>query len=87
MYVKIKLTVWVESLLEIVQEEEDDSEATLPIRDLDAVAIHIPVVEASRERVVTEMESMVNQGLETLVCHFRLIRVAFTDSNYRIIHC
>ena len=39
----------------------------LPIGELSAVAQHVPTVEASRQRVVEEMESMVTQGLDELV--------------------
>lgn len=57
-----------ELLLESVDEDnEDDSEAMLPIGELSAVAQHVPTVEASRQRVVEEMESMVARGLDELV--------------------
>lgn len=55
-------------MLETVQEEnEEDSEAMLPIGELSAVALHVPAVEASRRRVAEEMESMVERGLAELV--------------------
>lgn len=44
-----------------------DHDEVLPIRDLRAIAIHIPSVEAYRNRVVETMEEMVERGLNELV--------------------
>lgn len=48
-------------------EREDDPEALLPIRSIQAVEANVPAVELSRQRVVEEMESMVQRGLNELV--------------------
>ncbi|KAK4050211.1 hypothetical protein OIO90_005193 [Microbotryomycetes sp. JL221] len=45
---------------------ENDIESTLPIQTLQIVAAHVPTVELSRRRVVEEMESDVQQGLDQL---------------------
>lgn len=59
-----------ESLLtagEGVEAAEDDPEALLPIRSLNAIEAAVPAVELSRRRVVEEMESSVQRGLDEMV--------------------
>ncbi|GAA5903350.1 hypothetical protein JCM6882_008146 [Rhodosporidiobolus microsporus] len=59
----------LESLLsasEGVEPAEDDPEALLPIRSLNAVESAIPSIELSRQLVVGEMESAVQRGLTDL---------------------
>ncbi|GAA5842073.1 hypothetical protein JCM11251_002004 [Rhodosporidiobolus azoricus] len=59
----------IENLLsasEGVEPAEDDPEALLPIRSLNAVESAIPSIELSRQLVVEEMESAVQRGLTDL---------------------
>lgn len=53
---------------------EDDPEALLPIRTINAVESNVPAVELSRRRVVEEMEATVQRGLRELASR-PLIRV------------
>ncbi|GEM10348.1 componentof oligomeric golgi complex 5 [Rhodotorula toruloides] len=58
-----------ESLLvagEGVESAEDDPEALLPIRSLNAIEAAVPAVEMSRRRVVEEMETSVQRGLDEM---------------------
>lgn len=48
----------------------DDPEALLPIRSIKSVENCVPAVETSRQRVVEEMESTVQRGLDQLVSRF-----------------
>lgn len=49
------------------EDQEVDHDEVLPIRELRAIAIHIPLVEEYRTRVVETMEEMVERGLNQLV--------------------
>jgi hypothetical protein len=54
------------------QEMENDHDEVLPIRDLQAIAVHIPLVDVYRRKVVETMEEMVERGLNQLVGSFHL---------------
>lgn len=55
-----------------LEEQDDDPEFLLPIQSLTAISALVPAVEHSRERVVEEMEGMVQRGLSELVRFFLL---------------
>lgn len=55
------------SASEGVEPADDDPEALLPIRSLNAVESAVPSIELSRQLVVEEMESAVQRGLTDLV--------------------
>jgi hypothetical protein len=42
----------------------------IPLRSIDAVAVHIPSIETARLKVTTEMESMVLEGLAQVASYF-----------------
>ncbi|BGP09947.1 hypothetical protein JCM10049v2_005825 [Rhodotorula toruloides] len=77
----------IESLLtagEGVEAAEDDPEALLPIRSLNAIEAAVPAVELSRRRVVEEMESSVQRGLDEMD-HPRLASSLQTAHNLSVL--
>jgi conserved oligomeric Golgi complex subunit 5 len=42
----------------------------IPLRSINAVAVHIPSIESARSKVTTEMESMVLEGLAQVASYF-----------------
>jgi hypothetical protein len=42
----------------------------IPLRSINAVAVHIPSIEYARSKVTTEMESMVLEGLAQVASYF-----------------
>ena len=54
---------------EIAQEEDPEDEAAreVPLRAIRAVTAHIPAIDDAREKITREMETMVLNGLATLV--------------------
>lgn len=58
---------WVESLLTTTTGDVEDLEALVPIGAVHAVAANIPAVQLIRQRVVGEMEAMVQRGISELV--------------------
>lgn len=72
------LTRCKETLLEEGGGEDDETGESLPIKDLKAIAVHVPAVQASRHRVVEEMETTVHRGLDKLVrSSFRALPLMF----------
>jgi hypothetical protein len=50
--------------------DADDPQALVPIKAVHAVATNIPAVQNIRQRVVGEMETMVQRGISELVRTF-----------------
>lgn len=72
------LTRCKETLLEEGGGEDEETGESLPIKDLKAIAVHVPAVQASRHRVVEEMETTVHRGLDKLVrSSFRALPLMF----------
>ena len=42
----------------------------VPLRSINAVAVHVPSIESARSRVTREMESMVLEGLAQVASYF-----------------
>ena len=42
----------------------------IPLRSINAVAVHIPSIDSARSKVTTEMESMVLEGLAQVASYF-----------------
>ena len=42
----------------------------IPLRSIDAVAVHIPSIDSARLKVTTEMELMVLEGLSQVASYF-----------------
>ena len=49
------------------QDEYLDTNIGIPLRSINVVTRHVPFIEDARTKVTTEMESMVLNGLTTLV--------------------
>ena len=61
----------------------------IPLPSINAVAVHIPLIESARSKVTTEMESMVLEGLTQVAsCFFplgnerQLIPLFYRTSHY-----
>lgn len=60
----------------------------IPLRSINAVATHVPFIEAAGSKITSEMESMVLEGLAQIASHFGprfgnerpLISSSFTES-------
>lgn len=48
-------------------DDAENSSVGIPLRSIEAVAAHVPFIEAARAKVMSEMENMVLTGLTTLV--------------------
>ena len=42
----------------------------IPLRSINAVAVHIPFIDSSRSKVTADMESMVLEGLSQIASSF-----------------
>jgi hypothetical protein len=84
----------------IVEEELTPTDAGpsvgrhVPLRSINAVAAHIPFIEAARSKVTAEMESMVLEGLAQVASHLPpalttsvlLITLSHRTSHYLRLH-
>lgn len=48
----------------------------IPLRSINAVAVHIPSIESTRSKVTTEMESMVLEGLAQVASCFPALEMS-----------
>jgi conserved oligomeric Golgi complex subunit 5 len=48
----------------------------VPLRSVNAVAVHIPLIESARSKVTAEMESMILDGLTQAASHSLLISLS-----------
>jgi hypothetical protein len=46
------------------------SSRNIPLRSINAVAVHIPFIDSARSKVTADMESMVLEGLSQVASYF-----------------
>ncbi|KAI0250167.1 Golgi transport complex subunit 5-domain-containing protein [Lactifluus subvellereus] len=51
-------------------DSEPSTSRHIPLRSIDAVAVHIPSIDSARSKVTAEMESMILDGLTQAASHF-----------------
>jgi conserved oligomeric Golgi complex subunit 5 len=47
----------------------------IPLRSIDAVSVHLPLIESARSKVTAEMEAMILDGLTQAASYFPVIKL------------